>query len=129
MGRVISSTLVVYINTQGAWLVALVLGGAGLYFASDINFWTLKTQIEDRWLNLVAWHDRYATGARNAPSASATWKSALPNRLSPVPRSGFSPELLATHLNPPPKSTPAAPEPPGRSLRHEEARPRARSSG
>jgi S-DNA-T family DNA segregation ATPase FtsK/SpoIIIE len=59
MGRVISGALVVYLNTQGAWLVAGVLALTGIYFASDINFWTLKTQIEDRWLNLVAWHDRY----------------------------------------------------------------------
>jgi len=59
MGRVIAGALVVYLNMQGAWLIAAVLAMAGVYFASDINFWTLKTQIEDRWLNLVAWHDRY----------------------------------------------------------------------
>jgi S-DNA-T family DNA segregation ATPase FtsK/SpoIIIE len=59
MGRVISGALVVYLNTQGAWLVAAALAGVGLYFASDINFWTVKKQIEDRWLNVVAWHDRY----------------------------------------------------------------------
>jgi DNA segregation ATPase FtsK/SpoIIIE, S-DNA-T family len=59
MGRVVSGALAVYLNTQGAWLVAAVFAGAGVYFASNINFWTLKTQIEDRWLNLVAWHDRY----------------------------------------------------------------------
>ena len=59
MGRVVSSALAVYLNTQGAWLVAAALAGVGVYFASDISFWTLKRQIEDRWLNLVAWHDRY----------------------------------------------------------------------
>ncbi|MGA9585313.1 MAG: DNA translocase FtsK 4TM domain-containing protein, partial [Terracidiphilus sp.] len=59
MGRVIAGTLVAYLNIQGAWLVALVLAAVGMYFASNINLWTLKTQIEDRWLNLVAWHDRY----------------------------------------------------------------------
>ncbi|HEY2469702.1 MAG TPA: DNA translocase FtsK [Terracidiphilus sp.] len=59
MGRVTSGALVVYLNTQGAWLVAAALALTGVYFASDINFWTIKTQIEDRWLNLVAWHDRY----------------------------------------------------------------------
>lgn len=59
MGRVISSALAVYLNTQGAWLVAAVFAGVGIYFASNINFWALKTQIEDRWLNVVAWHDRY----------------------------------------------------------------------
>jgi S-DNA-T family DNA segregation ATPase FtsK/SpoIIIE len=60
MGRVIAGALVGYLNMQGAWLVALVLAAVGVYFASNINFWTLKTQIEDRWLNLVAWHDRYS---------------------------------------------------------------------
>lgn len=59
MGRIIAGALVVYLNTQGAWLVAVVLAAVGVYFASDINFWTLKTQIEDRWLNLVAWNDRF----------------------------------------------------------------------
>ena len=59
MGRIIAGALVVYLNTQGAWLVAAALSLTGIYFASDINFWTLKTQIEDRWINLVAWHDRY----------------------------------------------------------------------
>ncbi len=59
MGRVVAGTLAVYLNTQGAWLVAAVFAGVGVYFASNINFWALKTQIEDRWLNLVAWHDRY----------------------------------------------------------------------
>ena len=59
MGRVISGLLVAYLNTQGAWLVAVALAGVGIYFASDISFKTIKTQIEDRWLNMVAWHDRY----------------------------------------------------------------------
>ena len=59
MGRVIAGLLVAYLNTQGAWLVALVLAGVGIYFASDISFKAIKTQVEDRWLNLVAWHDRY----------------------------------------------------------------------
>jgi len=59
MGRVISGLLVAYLNTQGAWLVAGVLAGVGVYFASDISFKTIKTQVEDRWLNMVAWHDRY----------------------------------------------------------------------
>ena len=59
IGRVVSGSLVVYLNIQGAWLVAAAFALTGIYFASDINFWTLKTQIQDRWLNLVAWHDRY----------------------------------------------------------------------
>ena len=37
MGRVISGVLVAYLNVQGAWLVAMVLGGVGIYFASDIS--------------------------------------------------------------------------------------------
>jgi DNA segregation ATPase FtsK/SpoIIIE, S-DNA-T family len=59
MGRIIASALVGYLNIQGAWLVAAALSITGIYFGSNINFWTLKTQIEDRWINLVAWHDRY----------------------------------------------------------------------
>ena len=58
-GRITADALVAYLNTQGAWLVAAVLAGAGLYFASAINLWALKTEFEDRWISVMAWHDRW----------------------------------------------------------------------
>ena len=35
-----SGLLVVYLNLQGAWVVAAALAATGLYFASDISFWS-----------------------------------------------------------------------------------------
>ena len=58
MGRLVSGTLVVYLNTQGAWLVAAVLAGAGVYFASAINLWVIKQAIEDRWIHVISMSDR-----------------------------------------------------------------------
>ena len=75
MGRVVSGVLVVYLNIQGAWLVSAAFAAVGVYFASDINFWKLKTQIEDRWLTLVSWHDRYRNWSEDAPSANVNPKS------------------------------------------------------
>src|SRR6266568_3350140 len=59
VGRIIAGTLVVYLNIQGAWLVAAALAVTGVYFASAISLWALKTGFEDRWINLVAWNDRF----------------------------------------------------------------------
>ncbi len=91
MGRVISGALVVYLNTQGAWLVAAALAGVGLYFASDINFWTLKKQIEDRWLNVVAWHDRY----RNWREDRAEQKRDLMERMQEQTQPGPAQRLFS----------------------------------
>ena len=59
VGRIVASTLVVYLNIQGAWLVSAALAVAGVYFASAISFWALKAGFEDRWINVMAWHDRW----------------------------------------------------------------------
>ena len=58
-GRLIAAVLIGYINRQGAWLVAGVLGAAGLYFASAVSFWAVKESIEARWLQVVSWNDRW----------------------------------------------------------------------
>jgi S-DNA-T family DNA segregation ATPase FtsK/SpoIIIE len=59
IGRLIASFLVGYINIQGAWLVAGILAATGLYFASAVSFMALKETIGDRWIHVVAWHDRW----------------------------------------------------------------------
>ncbi len=58
-GRLVSALLVGYINIQGAWLVAGILAATGLYFASAVSFWAIKESIEERWIHVVAWHDRW----------------------------------------------------------------------
>jgi S-DNA-T family DNA segregation ATPase FtsK/SpoIIIE len=100
MGRVVAGALVVYLNTQGAWLVAGVLALTGIYFASNINFWTLKTHIEDRWLSLVAWHDRY----RNWREDRAEQKRELEERLIEQTQPGPAQRLFSGAI-------PAGPEP------------------
>ena len=107
MGRVISGALVVYLNTQGAWLVAAVLALAGIYFASDINFWTLKTQIEDRWLSLVAWHDRY----RNWRDERAERKRDLEERLIEQSQPGPAQRLFSGAIPGGPEPLSEAPTP------------------
>jgi DNA segregation ATPase FtsK/SpoIIIE, S-DNA-T family len=59
VGRLIASFLVGYINVQGAWLVAGILAATGLYFASAVSFMALKETLGDRWIHVVAWHDRW----------------------------------------------------------------------
>jgi len=59
MGRVISGFLVSYLNVPGAWIVAGVLAIAGVYFASAVNLKMLWESLEDRWVLLQSWHDRW----------------------------------------------------------------------
>ena len=59
VGRLISGLLVTYLNIQGAWLVAAVFAGLGLYFASAISYWVMKEALENRWLQLRNLYDRW----------------------------------------------------------------------
>ena len=58
VGRLMAGLLVVYLNLQGAWVVAAVFAAAGLYFASAISFWVIRENIADRWAQFSAWRDR-----------------------------------------------------------------------
>ena len=53
-----SGVLVVYLNLQGAWVVAAALAAAGLYFASDISFGTIREIVAERWAQFAEWRDR-----------------------------------------------------------------------
>jgi len=59
VGRLMSGLLVTYLNTQGAWLVAAVLAGTGLYFASAVSFWVVAENLQNRWIHAVSLHDRW----------------------------------------------------------------------
>jgi S-DNA-T family DNA segregation ATPase FtsK/SpoIIIE len=59
LGRIMAGLMVVYINLQGAWVVAGVLAAAGLYFASAVSFRTMIETAGDRWIQLQSWHDRW----------------------------------------------------------------------
>jgi S-DNA-T family DNA segregation ATPase FtsK/SpoIIIE len=111
MGRVVSGALVVYLNIQGAWLVSAAFAAVGVYFASDINFWKLKTQIEDRWLTLVSWHDRY----RNWSEERAERKRELEERFVEQTQPGPAQRLFSGAIGDHPE--PAAEMPPPRPSR------------
>jgi DNA segregation ATPase FtsK/SpoIIIE, S-DNA-T family len=59
VGRLVSAFLVGYINVPGAALVACILAATGLYFASAVSFGVLKESLGERWIHVVAWHDRW----------------------------------------------------------------------
>jgi S-DNA-T family DNA segregation ATPase FtsK/SpoIIIE len=58
VGRLMSGLLVVYLNTQGAWVVAAALAATGLYFASDISFGVIRETVAERWAQFAEWRDR-----------------------------------------------------------------------
>jgi S-DNA-T family DNA segregation ATPase FtsK/SpoIIIE len=58
VGRLMSGLLVMYLNLQGAWVVAAALAAAGLYFASDISFAVIRESIAERWARFQEWRDR-----------------------------------------------------------------------
>ena len=53
VGRLMVGLLVTYLNIQGAWLVAAVLAGTGLYFASAVSFWVIAENLQNRWIHAV----------------------------------------------------------------------------
>jgi len=90
LGRIISAGLASYVNVQGAWLIAGILAGTGLYFASAVSFGILKENIAERWIHVVAWHDRW----RN-------WREERAERRGDFePQEEFS-DLPATKMEPP----------------------------
>jgi S-DNA-T family DNA segregation ATPase FtsK/SpoIIIE len=58
-GRIFSELLKTYLNLQGAWLVAGTLAATGLYFSSAVSFWVVRESLNDRWLQLMHWRDRW----------------------------------------------------------------------
>jgi S-DNA-T family DNA segregation ATPase FtsK/SpoIIIE len=58
VGRLMAGVLVVYLNLQGAWVVAAALAAAGLYFASAISFSVIRENLAERWARYAEWRDR-----------------------------------------------------------------------
>jgi S-DNA-T family DNA segregation ATPase FtsK/SpoIIIE len=85
IGRLIAGALVVYLNVQGAWLVAGVLAIAGLYFASAVSFWTIKQMIEDRWVHVLSMNDRWRNWREERAEQRAEAEAARAEQQSPGP--------------------------------------------
>ncbi|MGB0062836.1 MAG: DNA translocase FtsK 4TM domain-containing protein, partial [Terracidiphilus sp.] len=58
VGRLMAGLLVVYLNLQGAWVVALVLAAGGLYLASDISFSAMRERAQGLWTRYCEWRER-----------------------------------------------------------------------
>ncbi len=59
VGRLMAGMLVGYLNIQGSLVVALVMAGVGLYFASAMSFRALRESFEDRWLQVRSLYERW----------------------------------------------------------------------
>jgi S-DNA-T family DNA segregation ATPase FtsK/SpoIIIE len=97
VGRLISALLVSYINIQGAWLVAGILAATGLYFASAVSFWALKESIGERWIHVVAFHDRWRNWREECAERRAEFESQRPAESDPEPtQAGHRPSRFAS---------------------------------
>lgn len=85
IGRLLASVMVVYLNVQGAWVVASVFAAAGLYFASAISFWTMKQFAEDRWAHFLHWNDRWRNWREERAERKAEAAAVLAEQESPGP--------------------------------------------
>jgi S-DNA-T family DNA segregation ATPase FtsK/SpoIIIE len=88
IGRLVAGLLVAWLNIQGAWLVAGVLAAAGIYFALSVNFRAILGTIEDRWIGLQSWHDRWSNWReeRAERRAQREWEQQEQNNPGPAQR-------------------------------------------
>jgi DNA segregation ATPase FtsK/SpoIIIE, S-DNA-T family len=85
IGRIVAGSLAVYLNTQGAWLVASVLAVAGVYFAFAVSFWAVKQFLEDRWIHLMALNDRWRNWREARAEEKEERQAALAEQQAPGP--------------------------------------------
>jgi S-DNA-T family DNA segregation ATPase FtsK/SpoIIIE len=90
VGRLMAGLLVVYLNLQGAWVVAAVFAAAGLYFASAISFWVIRENIADRWAQFSAWRERRRERRAERAELLAERKALREDRNPPVPFPQFA---------------------------------------
>ena len=85
IGRLMAGLLVGYLNIQGAWVVAVVLAIAGLYFASAISFSTVREIVADRWAGFNAWRERWRNAREERAEQRAEREASALKRPQPVP--------------------------------------------
>jgi len=85
IGRLVSGSLIAYLNRQGASILAVVLAVAGVYFAAAVSFWTMKAFVEDRWIQLMNWRDRWDNWREERAEANAETEGALAEQNGPGP--------------------------------------------
>jgi S-DNA-T family DNA segregation ATPase FtsK/SpoIIIE len=92
VGRVIAGILVVYLNIQGAWVVAVALAATGLYFASAVSFSTVREIFSDRWLAFAAFRERRRNAREERAEQRLEQEAMQAQRPQPVPFPALSPE-------------------------------------
>jgi DNA segregation ATPase FtsK/SpoIIIE, S-DNA-T family len=112
MGRLVADELVAYFNAPGAWIVAGVLAITGVYFASAIDFWALKTGIEERWIQCMALRDRWHNWREERAERNAEREAVRAEQSAPGPQQ----RLFAGSLDGP-EADEADLEPPQSTLR------------
>jgi len=85
VGRLVAGILVVYLNIQGAWLVAGALAACGLYFASAISFWVIRESFAERWAQFCSLRDRWRERRDARAEQSAESETFKVERNAPVP--------------------------------------------
>jgi S-DNA-T family DNA segregation ATPase FtsK/SpoIIIE len=85
IGRLVAGSLVVYLNMQGAWLVAAALAAVGVYFAFAVSIWAVKRFVEDRWVQCLALYDRWRNWRDDRAEAREEREAALAEQQAPGP--------------------------------------------
>jgi DNA segregation ATPase FtsK/SpoIIIE, S-DNA-T family len=89
IGRLMAGMLVVYLNIQGAWLVALALAACGLYFASAISFSVVRESLTEHWNGLVAGLNRWRERREARAELRVEREIESEERKPPIPFSQF----------------------------------------
>jgi S-DNA-T family DNA segregation ATPase FtsK/SpoIIIE len=92
VGRLMAGLLVVYLNIQGAWVVAAALSAAGLYFASAISYATIRESIAERWLVFTAWREERRNHREEQAETDAERDLESARKPQPVPFPQFATE-------------------------------------
>jgi S-DNA-T family DNA segregation ATPase FtsK/SpoIIIE len=92
LGRLMAGLLVVYLNIQGAWVVAAALAAAGLYFASAISYATIRESVAERWLVFTAWREERRNRHDERAEMEAEGDLESTRRPQPVPFPQFAAE-------------------------------------
>ncbi len=92
VGKLMAGLLVIYLNIQGAWLVALALAICGLYFASAISFSVVRESLAEHWSSFAAWLERWRERREARAEMRAERKAQREESKQPIPFSQFAAE-------------------------------------
>ncbi len=92
VGRLMAGLLVVYLNIQGAWLVAVAFAAGGLYLASAVSYSVIRESLAERWMAFVAWRDRWRSRREEREEMRAEEEAVRVEGKRPVPFPKFAVE-------------------------------------